>query len=395
MDTDLIYPNKRPAWAVIEQTRSAMLEAVSVEGASGDDNLLIHGDNLRVLKSLLTHYGMKANVDLVYIDPPFATDTVYKHNTRRTSTVSPANDDHVAYADKLKGTEFLEFLRERLILIRELMASHASIYLHIDCKIGHYVKIIMDEVFGQENFRNDITRIKCNPKNFARKGYGNVKDLILFYTRSEDFIWHEPKLPLTQEETERLFPKIDAHGRRYTTTPLHAPGETQKGNTGREWKGQLPPKGRHWRYDPSVLDELDAQGLIEWSSTGNPRKIIYADEAEARGKRLQDIWEFKDPPYPRYPTEKNLDLLRTIIATSSDPGQRVLDCFCGSGTTLVAAQKLGRHWIGVDESKVAIDISKSRLAGKDKSLISLMPGFTYLAEGGCEESVRGSQRAGS
>jgi len=238
----------------------------------------------------------------------------------------------------------------------------------------------MDEVFGRRNFRNDITRIKCNPKNFRRKGYSNIKDLILFYMKGDDFVWNEPRLPLTTGEIERLFPKVDSKGRRYTTTPLHAPGETRNGNTGKEWRGRLPPRGRHWRCAPSVLEDLDKQGLIEWSKTGNPRKIIYADEAETRGKRVQDIWEFKDPQYPRYPTEKNLDLLRTIVNASSDPEQLVLDCFCGSGTTLVAAQELGRHWIGIDDSTIAIEECRSRLSGAKGALFDTTPSYRFLVE---------------
>jgi len=377
---ELSYPHKRSPQAIIGETPEAVLEEASVVGNGEAGNLLIRGDNLTVMKSLLTHFNMAGRVDLVYIDPPFSTNTVYKHNPQRTQTVSAAADDDVAYSDKLKGPQFLEFLRERLIFLRELMADHASIYVHIDYKIGHYVKVLMDEVFGERNFRNDITRVKCNPKNFARKGYGNVKDMILFYTKTDDFTWNEPRQPLTEEEIERLFPKRDPRGRRYTTTPLHAPGETQNGNTGKEWRGQLPPKGRHWRYDPSVLDELDRQGLIEWSTTGNPRKIIYADEAKRRGRRLQDIWEFKDPQYPRYPTEKSLDLLRTIVRTSSSPGQLVLDCFCGSGTALVAAQEFGRHWVGIDNSEIAIKTSWSRLWGKQRLQFNLAPGFRYLEE---------------
>jgi len=168
-------------------------------------------------------------------------------------------------------------------------------------------------------------------------------------------------------------------GKRYTTTPLHAPGETANGNTGKEWKGLMPPKGRHWRYDPSVLDELDEAGLIEWSKTGNPRKIIYADEAKTKGKRLQDIWEYKDPAYPSYPTEKNIELLRTIIKTSSVEGQMVFDCFCGSGTTLLAAHELKRNWIGIDNSQVAIQTVIKRLSLQE-GLFNLGPDYEYIEQ---------------
>ena len=121
----------------------------------------------------------------------------------------------------------------------------------------------------------------------------------------------------------------------------------------------MPPKGRHWRTDVETLEQWDKDGLIEWSSTGNPRKIIFADERE--GKRVQDIWEYKDPQYPTYPTEKNSNLLDLIIRTSSDPNSIVLDCFCGSGTTLKSAQINGRKWIGIDQSEKAIETTMKKL----------------------------------
>ena len=375
---EIVYKKKRSVSDILRQFKPAKLDTICIQGID-PSNKLIKGDNVQVMQALLQDYGMGGKIDLVYIDPPFSTNNVFKHNVDRTSTISPSSSDAVAYSDTLKGTEFLEFLRERLIFIRELMASHGSIYLHIDYKIGHYVKVVMDEIFGQKNFQNDITRIKCNPKNFARKGYSNIKDLILFYTKSDNFVWNEPRQEMTEEDIERLFSKFDKTGRRYTTTPLHAPGETVNGNTGKQWKGLMPPKGRHWRYDPSVLDELDQAGLIEWSKTGNPRKIIYADEARAKGKRLQDIWEYKDPAYPSYPTEKNIELLRTIIETSSYEGQMVFDCFCGSGTTLVAAHELRRNWIGTDSSEVAIQTTVKRL-NPQEGLFNLGPDYEYLEQ---------------
>ena len=215
---------------------------------------------------------------------------------------------------------------------------------------------------------NDIARIKCNPKNFQRKAYGNIKDLILFYSKSGNLIWNEPHIPFSEEDKERLFKKNDKDGRRYTTIPLHAPGETTNGNTGKEWKGKKPPKGRHWRSDPVILEKWDEQGLVEWSTNSVPRKKIFLDEKE--GKRMQDIWEFKDPQYPKYPTEKSLDLLKFIIEASSNEGNLVLDCFCGSGTTLVAAQLLNRNWIGIDKSDQAIKVTQKKLSRIPTNLFS-------------------------
>ena len=246
-----------------------------------------------------------------------------------------------------------------MIFAREILSEEGSIYLHIDYKIGHYVKILMDEIFGIENFRNDITRIKCNPKNFARNAYGNIKDLILFYSKSKTPIWNNPKVPYSIDDIEKLFSKIDKNGRHYTTIPLHAPGETKNGETSREFKGIKPPIGRHWRCSPSELEELDKAGLIEWSKNGVPRKIIYADEKD--GKKMQDIWEYKDPQYPVYPTEKNIDLLKSIISASSNEESYILDFFCGSGTALLAANQLNRKWIGIDSSDSAIQVSQKKL----------------------------------
>ncbi|MBF0344146.1 MAG: site-specific DNA-methyltransferase [Nitrospirae bacterium] len=321
---------------------------------------LIYGENLAALKTLLADYGLRGKVALVYIDPPFATNGEFKISKDRANTVSMSNSGDIAYSDTLVGCGFLEFLRVRLILLRELMSEKSSIYLHIDNKIGHYVKIIMDEIFGRNNFRNDITRVKCNPKNFDRRAYGNIKDMILFYSKSQDPVWNNQEVPFSEDGVQRLFKKIDNNGRRYTTVPLHAPGETVNGKTGQEWRGMKPPKGRHWRCSPEVLDALDKDGLVEWSTNGVPRKKIFADER--KGKKMQDIWDFKDPQYPSYPTEKNLDMLKFIIQTSSNEGDLVLDCFCGSGTTLLAAEELSRRWIGIDSSEHAIRVVRKRLA---------------------------------
>ncbi len=340
------------------------------------ENLLIKGDNIKALEFLLNERKLRGKIDLVYIDPPFATNGSFTISNGRATTISNSKNGKVAYSDKIVGTEYIEYLRKRLILLKELLSDKGSLYLHIDFKIGHYVKIMMDEVFGIDNFRNDITRIKCNPKNFKRIGYGNIKDLILFYTKSNTPIWNEPKEPYSEEDIIKLFPKKEKNGRRYTTVPIHAPGETQNGNSSKPFKGLLPPKGRHWRTDIETLEKWDKEGLLEWSSTGNPRKKIYIDERE--GKRVQDIWDFKDPQYPTYPTEKNQKLLDLIIKTSSNQNSIVLDCFCGSGTTLKSAHSFNRKWIGIDKSELAIESTKNKLASITEDLFIEKPKYEYI-----------------
>lgn len=360
----LNYAGKIAESDILQRIPEASIEEVKSFGQMRiiqPSNFFIWGDNLIAMKWLLECSDMAGGIRTIYIDPPFATRQEFKIGIDRTSTVSSSESDLIAYKDNLTGSEFLEFLRFRLILLRELLANDGSIYVHIDCKMGHYVKVLMDEIFGQEHFINDITRIKCNPKNFSRKGYGNIKDIILFYSKTNHYIWNEPRVELSEEDIIRLFPKTDEQGRRYTTTPLHAPGETKNGDTGKEWNGLFPPPGRHWRIPPIKLTKLEKAGLIEWSGSGNPRKIIYADEVLAKGKKLQDVLEFKDPPYPTYPTEKNTELLKRIIATSSNPGDIILDCFAGSGTTLVASEHLGRRWIGIDNSEMAAEKAIERL----------------------------------
>lgn len=339
------------------------LEEIKTFGTVSDTwkNMLIFGDNLFALKSLSNNPSIKNKIRLIYIDPPFSTNHNFRSGVSRTATISPSLEDEIAYEDTLVGEEYLKFMKERLILLREILADDGSIYVHIDCKVGHYLKIVMDEVFGKENFINDITRIKSNPKNFDRNAYGNIKDMILFYSKTKEVVWNNPTKDFTEDDIKRLFPKTDKDGRRYTTNPLHAPGETKNGETGQEWKGMKPPEGRHWRCSPEKLERLDNKNLIEWSKNGNPRKKVYADELVERGMKMQDVWEFKDPQYPTYPTEKNLDMLKLIVNASSKPNDIVMDAFSGSGTTLIASEQLERKWIGIDNSPLAIKTTVKKL----------------------------------
>ena len=320
-------------------------------------NIVMHADNLDALVAL--RRSCKGRVGLIYADPPFATNNVFRIDGDRANTISAVAGAPLAYEDVLKGQEYLDMVKERLQLAYDLLSEEGSLYLHIDCKVGYDMKVVLDGIFGPSRFRNSISRIKSNPKNFVQRGYGSVKDTILFYTKSDRFVWNEPRMPPTQQRLNQ-FNKKDERGQ-YTTAPLHAPGETINGSTGRPWRGSPPPEGRHWRYAPRRLEELDAQGLIEWSKTGNPRLKVYADDVAGRGVLLQDVWEFKDPQHPTYPTEKNPTMLEIIIRTSSNPGDLVLDPFCGSGTTLLAAGKHGRRFIGMDNSKLAIDCTRKRL----------------------------------
>lgn len=321
-------------------------------------SMLIHGDNLAELEKLEKNY--KSKIHLIYIDPPFSTNNIFRISKNRTATISMSKNSTIAYKDIMTGEKYLLALKERLKAAYKLLSDSGSLYVHIDCKTAYAVKIILDEIFGSDNFRNSISRIKSNPKNFSQKGYGSMKDTILFYTKSDTYVWNEPRVQPSEKRLSQ-FTKYDKNGS-YTTTPLHAPGETVNGETGKKWRGKLPPVGRHWRYSPKKLKELDEKGLIEWSSTENPRLKIYEKDIREKGVLLQDIWEFKDPQYPVYPTEKNLSMLETIINTSSNPKDIILDFYCGSGTTLLAAARLKRNFIGLDKSPEAIKCAKRKLS---------------------------------
>ncbi|ACK71118.1 DNA methylase N-4/N-6 domain protein [Gloeothece citriformis PCC 7424] len=318
-------------------------------------NKLIYGDNLRVLRTLLNDVNIAGKVGLIYIDPPYATGASFE-----------SRQQNHAYYDLMEGAEYIEFLRQRLILLRELLSDEGSIYVHLDEKMAFPIKIIMDEIFGSKNFRNWITRKKCNPKNYTRRQYGNISDYILFYTKTDNYIWNQPFESWTEVTAKKEYQYIEEEtGRRYKKVPIHAPG-VRKGATGQPWRGMLPPPGKHWQYTPQILDEMDARGEIYWSSTGNPRRKVYLDNSQ--GIAVQDIWlDFKDAHNQNikitgYPTEKNSEMLRRIISASSNAEDLVLDAFAGSGTTVAVAEELGRQWIAIDNSLLAIKTMIHRLA---------------------------------
>ena len=307
----------------------------------GGDNRFYFGDNLDVLLYLLNN-GYKERIRLVYIDPPFATTSVFVNR-----------EQERAYSDSLSGGEFVEFLRQRLILIKELLANDGSIYLHLDNKMAFTMKLIMDEIFGENNCRAFITRKKCSTKNYTKNTYGNVSDYIMFYSKTDKYVWNRPFEPWEYDKMIEQYPCVDERGRRYKKVPIHAPG-VRNGETGKEWRGKLPPRGKHWQYTPDKLDEMDEAGEIYWSPTGNPRRMVFCDQS--KGVPVQDIWvNYRDSinqaqKTTGYPTEKNFDMLKMIVEASSNEGDLVMDCFAGSGTTLGAAFEAGRQWIGVDNS---------------------------------------------
>lgn len=308
---------------------------------------LYHADNIDVLTTLLADKEVCGKVMLIYIDPPYNTGGAFE-----------TRDFKYAYNDCFSVGNYLDFMRKRIELMRLLLSEEGSIYVHLDSNMVFHVKVMMDEIFGMHNFKGMITRKKCKSKNFTRKTYGNISDYILFYSKTENPVWNRPYEQWTDDKALKEYPFVEeGTGRRYKRVPVHAPG-TRNGSTGSMWRGMMPPPGKHWQFTPEKLDEMDARGEIYWSANGNPRRKVYLDQSH--GVPVQDIWlDFLDinnqnTKITGYPTEKNLDMLKRIIETSSRPGDLVLDCFAGSGTTLVAAEELGRQWIGADIGDEAI-----------------------------------------
>ena len=271
---------------------------------------LYHADNLDVLNLLVNDENVSGKVTLIYIDPPYNTGGAFE-----------TRDFKLAYNDRFSIQEYLSFIRKRLELMHTLLSDEGSIYVHLDSNMVFHVKVMMDEIFGMPNFKGMITRKKCKPKNFTRKTYGNISDYILFYSKTENTVWNRPYEEWSDEKILKEYPYIEeGTGRRYKKVPVHAPG-TRNGATGSEWRGMMPPEGKHWQFTPDKLEEMDRNGEIYWSANGNPRRKVYLDRSS--GIPVQDIWlDYLDVNNQNtlitgYPTEKNIDMLKRIIEASS------------------------------------------------------------------------------
>jgi len=354
---ELVYAGKERAEDILADTMAVPLQPVKTfqSDESSDDwtNMLIFGDNLQVLKTLLQmkHEGKLKNADgtpgvrLIYIDPPFATKQEFC-----------GNRGQKAYQDKIAGSRFLEFLRKRLIFLRELLSDDGSVYVHLDEKKGHYIKVLMDEIFGEHNFRHEIIWKRQSAHSNA-KMLGSIHDVIYLYTKSRDFVWNRQFIKHSESYVSEFYRYTDAKGK-FMVDNLTAPGG---GGYVYEWNGVT----RAWRCPQRTMERLDKEGRLYYTKTGVARVKRYLDDMP--GVSLQDLWLDISPVQGQsiekveYPTQKPEALLSRIIRASSNPGDIVLDCFAGSGTTIAVAEKLGRRWIGVDCGKLAIYTIQKRL----------------------------------
>lgn len=388
-------------------------------------NQLVYGDNLEALRSMPSE-----SIDLVYLDPPFNSNRDYSVLfATRDGTASKAQakafDDTWSWtieaaeqyemllaggfstgvADVIEGLRrvlgasdamaYLVMMTPRLVELRRVMKSTASLYLHCDPTASHYLKIILDAVFGPMNFRSEVVWKRTHSHNSAKR-WGPIHDVILFYSKSQNFVWNPQYQAYSEEYLRDSFTFEDERGL-FQPITLTGPG-IREGDSGQPWRGIDPTGvGRHWQpskmfyelYEKLTgeslaaypmadrLDRADAQGLIWWPKKvgGVPRFKQYAHLSP--GLPLQDvitdITRLSNNSAERlgYPTQKPIALLERIIAASSNPGDTVLDPFCGCGTTVDAAEGLGRKWVGIDITFLAIDLIANRL--KDRYGDGLKP----------------------
>ncbi len=359
-------------------------------------NTLYYGDNLRILRDHIA----SESVDLVYLDPPFNSNATYNVLFR-----SPAGEqsqaqieafedswhwnetaelafDEVVKSGNSEAAEMLRamrsFLKEndmmaylammavRLLELHRVLKPTGSLYLHCDPTASHYLKILLDAVFGPSRFLNEIIWKRTSAHSSAKR-YGPVHDVLLFYSKSDSYTWNKLYQAYDKTYLDAFYTHVDPDGRRWRRSDLTGAG-IRHGETGESWRGlDVTSKGRHWAYPPRVLEQMDKEGKVHWPKRagGMPMLKRYLDEQS--GNPLQSIFDdiatMHNLSEERlgYPTQKPLALLERIISASSNEGDVVLDPFCGCGTTVHAAQKLNRNWIGIDITHLAIALIRRRL----------------------------------
>ena len=357
-------------------------------------NALYFGDNLEVLRESIKD----ESVDLIYLDPPFNSNATYNvlfktPKGHQSDAQIEAFDDtwhwgehaEAAFADLMQqsNTDVAEVIRSlravlhegdmmaylammgiRLLELHRVLKLTESLYLHCDPTASHYLKIVLDQVFGVENFRNEIIWRRANAHNDPKR-FGKISDTIFYYTKGLAPTWN-PQFTEYRDEYYKSHYKQDEGGRYFRTVPVDAPRHgVGTPSLLYEWKGKLPAPSRTWAVKESTMKLYEEQGLIRYTRTGTPTLLQFADEMP--GVTLQNIWADIPPVNPQaaerlgYPTQKPLALLERIITASSNEGDVVLDPFCGCGTAVDAAEKLKRHWIGIDVTHLAVSLIEKRM----------------------------------
>ncbi len=371
---------------------------------------LLATDNLESLARLDS-----GSVSLVYLDPPFASGRNYDlvNRSRRGDSggrveaftdawswspevdrtlrdlhtlVPAATADTVRLLVGALGRRdlgaYLVMMAPRLVEMRRVLDDRGSLYLHCDAAASHYLKVLLDQIFGVGNFRNEIIWKRTHAHSSSRR-FGPVHDSILFYTKSSAYTWNTPYAAYPATYIDKYYTQADERGR-FQLITCTAPGDREGTKAHYEWRGQLPPPGRHWAWKKEQMEAFERNGKLVHSANGIPRFKRYSDDAP--GVVLQDIWtdinrlDAHSEERVGFETQKPLALLNRIIEASSNPGDTILDPFAGSGTTLVAAERLGRGWIGLDRSLLACSIALSRVRQDVNVNVVSLAGFPEQRE---------------
>ncbi len=352
------------------------------------ENTLFYGDNLKVLRE----YIVSESIDLIYLDPPFNSNRNYnvlfkdESGSESEAQITAFEDTWHWNAAAEEGYEYLvtqtsdavskmigslrDFIGTnqmmaylvmmaiRLVELHRVLKPTGSLYLHCDPTASHYLKIILDVIFGPRSFRNEIVWQRTSAHNDPRR-YGANIDILLYYTKGSNWTWNQQYIPHSGEYLAR-FRQVDASGRQWTDDNL-----TAKGLSGGGYEYEYKGIRSLWRCPLETMERLDAEGRLHFTKAGGIRLKRYLDETP--GIPLQALWDDIFPINSQaaerlgYPTQKPLALLERIIQSSSNPGNIVLNPFCGCGTAIAAAQKLGRKWIGIDITHLSIALQKYRL----------------------------------
>ena len=385
-------------------------------------NALYYGDNLQVLRDHIPD----ESVDLVYLDPPFNSNASYNvlfkertgeespaqiraftdtwewtQETERTyeddiilnpSVPSPVKDMITAFRQFIGRNSMMAYLvmmAPRLVELRRVLKPTGSLYLHCDPTASHYLKTLLDTVFGAQHFRNEVVWPRTNAHHDAKR-YGRIHDVIFYYCKSRETVWNPIYTSYTSEQIDDHYSNVEeATGRRFRLSDLSA--QKPGGDVEYEWKGVYPPQGRYWAYSKANMEKFEHEGRIYYTKKGRPFLKRYLDEMP--GNPVQDIWadvgfiHGSSAELLGYKTQKPEALLERIISSSSNEGGVVLDPFCGCGTAVAASQKLNRKWIGIDVTHLAVALMKNRL----KTAFELDPVKDYDVIG--EPQDEGSAKA--
>lgn len=381
-----------------------------MKAKSTAENHLYYGDNLTRMQQMPKH-----SVDLIYLDPPFNSKQNY-NLIYKNMTGLPVPDQAEAFCDTwemdaekeelarampvlmrehgvqdyyvefwrlwinaLRHTQphllaYLIYMVQRLLHMKSILRPTGSIYLHCDPTASHYIKVMMDGIFGHENFQNEIIWKRTSAHSSAKR-YGPVHDTILFYTVGDKFTWNPIYGEYDAQYVEAFYTHKDAGGRAWRRSDLTGAG-VRHGDTGLPWRGiDITAKGRHWAYVPSTLEEMDKAGKIHWPKKAGGMPMLKRFLDEQRGVPLQDVWTDIKPIHNvsserlGYPTQKPITLLDRIIQASTNKGGVVFDPFCGCGTTVYSAVKNERRWIGCDIAILSVKLVREILTGERFRLV--------------------------